>query len=93
MKEATGGRGADVVLDMVGGDYTARNLDVLAIEGRLVQIAFLKSPQVTLDLSLVMRRAPVGHRVDVASADVGREGRDCPHARGRGMAAACRADG
>jgi NADPH:quinone reductase len=53
---ATGGRGVDVVLDMVGGDYTARNLGVLAEEGRLVQIAFLRSPMVTLDLSLLMRR-------------------------------------
>ena len=33
----TGGRGVDVVLDMVGGDYFARNIDVLAIEGRLVR--------------------------------------------------------
>jgi putative PIG3 family NAD(P)H quinone oxidoreductase len=56
MREVTGGRGADVVLDMVGGDYTPRNLDALATEGRLVQIAFLKSAQVTLDLSQVMRR-------------------------------------
>jgi putative PIG3 family NAD(P)H quinone oxidoreductase len=56
MRDATGGRGADVVLDMVGGDYVPRNLSVLAVEGRLVQIAFLKSPQVTLDLSMVMRR-------------------------------------
>ena len=56
LRDVTGGRGADVVLDMVGGDYTARNLDALAVEGRLVQIAFLKSPQVTLDLSQVMRR-------------------------------------
>jgi putative PIG3 family NAD(P)H quinone oxidoreductase len=55
-REATGGRGADVALDMVGGDYTARNLEALATEGRLVQIAFLKSPTVTLDLSQVMRR-------------------------------------
>jgi NADPH:quinone reductase len=52
----TDGRGVDVVLDMVGGDYTARNLGVLAEEGRLVQIAFLRSPMVTLDLSLLMRR-------------------------------------
>ena len=58
MQAVSGGRGADVVLDMVGGDYTARNLDALATEGRLVQIAFLKSPQVTLDLSTVMRRRP-----------------------------------
>lgn len=56
VREATAGRGADVVLDMVGGDYTARNLDALAVEGRLVQIAFLKTPQVALDLSQVMRR-------------------------------------
>jgi putative PIG3 family NAD(P)H quinone oxidoreductase len=56
MRDASGGRGADVVLDMVGGDYTSRNLEALAPEGRLVQIAFLKSPQVTLDLSQVMRR-------------------------------------
>ncbi|MGE0463367.1 MAG: NAD(P)H-quinone oxidoreductase [Vicinamibacterales bacterium] len=55
-REATGGRGADVVLDMVGGDYTARNLDALATEGRLVQIAFLKSSRVELDLMQVMRR-------------------------------------
>jgi NADPH:quinone reductase len=56
IREATDGRGAEVVLDMVGGDYTARNLDALAQEGRLVQIAFLKSPRVELDLSQVMRR-------------------------------------
>ena len=56
MRDASGGRGADVVLDMVGGDYTARNLDALATEGRLVQIAFLKTSQVSLDLSQVMRR-------------------------------------
>ncbi len=56
IRDATDGHGADVVLDMVGGDYTARNLDALAQEGRLVQIAFLKSPRVELDLSQVMRR-------------------------------------
>ena len=38
-KEATDGRGADVILDMVGGDYVARNYDAAAIEGRIVQIA------------------------------------------------------
>ena len=39
VREATGGRGVDVVLDIVGGDYLRRNIDVLAVEGRLVQIA------------------------------------------------------
>lgn len=56
MRAATAGRGADVILDMVGGDYVGRNLDTLATEGRLVQIAFLKTPRVELDLSTVMRR-------------------------------------
>jgi putative PIG3 family NAD(P)H quinone oxidoreductase len=55
-KEMTSGRGVDMILDMVGGDYVGRNLDLLAIEGRLVQIAFLQSSRVDLDLMQVMRR-------------------------------------
>ncbi len=56
LREATGGAGVDVILDMVGGDYTTRNLDLLADDGRLIQIAFLKSSKVELDLMQVMRR-------------------------------------
>jgi NADPH2:quinone reductase len=41
IREATGGRGVDVILDMVGGDYLQRNIDLLAVEGRVVQIAQL----------------------------------------------------
>jgi putative PIG3 family NAD(P)H quinone oxidoreductase len=41
IKEATGGRGVDVVLDMVGGDYVQRDMSALAADGRLVFIAFL----------------------------------------------------
>jgi NADPH2:quinone reductase len=52
----TSGRGVEVILDMVGGDYVTRNLSLLAPEGRLVQIAFLKSSKVELDLMQVMRR-------------------------------------
>ena len=55
-KDATDGRGVDVVLDMVGGDYIPRNLELLAVEGRLVQIAFLKSPKAELDFSVMMRK-------------------------------------
>jgi NADPH:quinone reductase len=55
-KDATGGRGPDVVLDIVGGEYIPRNLELLAVEGRLVQIAFLKSPKAELDFSLMMRK-------------------------------------
>jgi putative PIG3 family NAD(P)H quinone oxidoreductase len=56
VKEATGGRGADVILDMVGGDYFARNIDCLAVEGRLVYIAFLRGGKVALDIEPVMRK-------------------------------------
>ncbi len=54
--EATEGNGVDVILDMVGGDYIARNIKSLAIEGRLVQIAFLKGSRVELDTSAIMRK-------------------------------------
>ncbi len=56
IKTLTDQRGVDLILDMVGGDYFARNLDLLATGGRLVQIAFLKSPKVELDLSVIMRK-------------------------------------
>jgi NADPH2:quinone reductase len=54
VKELTGGRGADVVLDMVGGPYVARNLAALAPGGRLVQIAFLQGSKAELDLMPVL---------------------------------------
>jgi putative PIG3 family NAD(P)H quinone oxidoreductase len=44
VKTATGGAGANVILDMVGGDYIDRNYDAAAVEGRVVQIAFLSGP-------------------------------------------------
>jgi NADPH2:quinone reductase len=60
VKEATGGRGADVILDMVGGPYVEKNLRALAVEGRLVQIAFLQGSKVTLDLvHLLLRRQTI----------------------------------
>ncbi|WP_439127076.1 NAD(P)H-quinone oxidoreductase [Rhodovulum sulfidophilum] len=48
--------GADLILDMVGGDYLPRNVRALADEGRLVQIAFLQGPKVTLNFAHVMMR-------------------------------------
>jgi NADPH:quinone reductase len=54
VKEATGKRGADVILDMVGGDYIPRNHEAAAQDGRIVQIAFLKSSKVELDFRRLM---------------------------------------
>ena len=56
LKDATQGAGVDVILDMVGGDYTARNLALLREEGRLVQIAFLRGGKVEVDLNPLMRK-------------------------------------
>ncbi|RBO53758.1 NAD(P)H-quinone oxidoreductase [Rhodovulum sp. BSW8] len=48
--------GADLILDMVGGDYLPRNVRALADDGRLVQIAFLQGPKVALNFAQVMMR-------------------------------------
>ena len=48
--------GADLILDMVGGDYIPRNLKALADDGRLVQIAFLQGPKVELNFAPMMMR-------------------------------------
>ncbi len=55
VKTATGGAGANVILDMVGGDYIDRNYDAAAIDGRIVQIAFLSGqPKASANFSKLM---------------------------------------
>lgn len=54
VKRLTDGQGVNVILDMVGGPYVQRNLACLALEGRLVQIAFLQPSRVDIDLLPVM---------------------------------------
>jgi len=56
-KAATGDKGADVILDMVGGDYIARNYEAAAVEGRIVQIAFQDGPKATVNyMRLMLKR-------------------------------------
>ena len=55
-KAITGGKGANVILDMVGGNYIQKNINCLALEGRLIQIAFLQSSINQLDLMAVMTK-------------------------------------
>ena len=60
VKELTGGEGVDVILDMVGGDYIARNVAALRTGGRLVYIAFLGGSKVELDfLPIMLKRATI----------------------------------
>lgn len=53
-KAATGGRGVNVILDMVGGDYINRNYEAAADSGRIVQIAFLNGPKSEVNFSRLM---------------------------------------
>lgn len=57
IKDATAGKGVDVILDMVGGDYLQRNLSCLGLGGRLVQIAFQNGPKAQINLvPLLLKR-------------------------------------
>jgi len=56
IKKATNNKGVDVILDMIGGDYTAPNLQSLAEDGRLVLINTMNGKDVNIDLSVVMRK-------------------------------------
>ena len=53
-KAATGGKGADVILDMVGGDYVGRNYEAAKVEGRIVQIAFQGGPKAEVNFMRLM---------------------------------------
>jgi NADPH2:quinone reductase len=56
LNAATGGKGVNVILDMVGGDYVPKELKILADEGRLVMIAFLRGNKAEVDLNEIMRK-------------------------------------
>jgi putative PIG3 family NAD(P)H quinone oxidoreductase len=57
VKQATGGKGVEVILDMVGGDYIERNYEAAAVEGRIVQIAFQGSAKATVNyMRLMLKR-------------------------------------
>lgn len=56
VKAATGGKGVDVILDMVGGDYVPREIDCLADDGRLVLIALLGGAKATVNLGQILLR-------------------------------------
>jgi putative PIG3 family NAD(P)H quinone oxidoreductase len=71
IKEATEGKGVDVILDIVGGDYLAKNISSLARDGRMVSIAFLKGSKVELDFMPVMlkRLTLTGSTLRIQSED------------------------
>lgn len=79
VKDATEGKGANLILDMVGGDYIERNYEAAALDGRIVQIAFLHGAKATSDISKLMvkrlthtgstlRNRPVEFKAGIARA-------------------------
>jgi NADPH2:quinone reductase len=56
VKAATDNAGVNVILDMVGGDYVDRNYQCAAVDGRIVQIAFLNSPKATVDFRPMLQK-------------------------------------
>ena len=81
-KAATDGKGADVILDMVGGDYIERNYEAAAVEGRIVQIAFQGSAKATVDFRRIMLKRLHHTGSTLRARSNRRQGRD--RARGRG---------
>ena len=79
VKNSTGGKGVNVILDMVGGDYVSRELKALADDGRIVFIAYLGGSKATVDVGEILRRRltitgsalrarPVGFKGQIANA-------------------------
>ena len=56
IRETTSGRGVDVILDIVGGDYVQRNIACLALHGRLVQIGLIGGSKAQIDLRAILNR-------------------------------------
>lgn len=78
-KKATGGNGPEVILDMVGGDYMQRNIEAVAIDGRIAQIAFQKPSRADLNMMQLLtkrltwtgstlRARPVAMKAELANA-------------------------
>jgi NADPH2:quinone reductase len=72
VKSETGGRGVDVILDIVGAEYVERNLRSLADDGRLVNIAYQSGSKVTIDMMRIMlkRLTITGSTLRIRSAEV-----------------------
>jgi NADPH:quinone reductase len=79
IQRVTANRGVDVILDMVGGSYTPKNLRILAANGRLVHINYMESPKAEIDLALIcarhltitgsgLRPQPVEKKAEIAHA-------------------------
>ena len=85
--EFTGGRGVDVVLDVIGGDYLERNLDALATQGTIVQVGAMGGGNATFTLGKMLYQAGPPDRHGAAGPPARGEGGDQPAVRARDRAA------
>ena len=91
VQRETGGAGVDVVLDIIGADYFAKNIECLALDGRLVQIGLLGGARTSIDLGRVMRRRLTITGSNAPRPDSRRERRAGTGPRGQCLAASlCR---
>lgn len=75
VKDVTDGKGADVILDMVGGDYVARNIEAAARMGRIVNIAYMTGSRVEVDLLPVMLKRLTLRGSTLRARDIGEKAR------------------
>ena len=86
-KEATGGAGANLIVDIVGGDYVDRNYDAAADAGHIAQVSFTGSPKATANFANLMRKRLHHTGSTLRPRTVAGEGRDRARHRGEGLAA------
>ena len=87
VKRITGGRGVDVVLDMVAGDYLAREVECMADDGRIAIIAVQGGTKATLDVGAVLRKRLADHRLARCGRADGLQDGDRARAARAGLAA------
>ena len=83
VKAETNGKGVDVILDMVGGDYVMRNVNALARGGRLVNIAYQKGAKVEVDFRIVQNRLLSLSRPGSAAGRIARRARSATRSSAR----------
>ena len=81
--ELTGGRGADVILDVIGGDYVDRNIAVVAVGGRIIQVGVMGGGVTRVNVGHVAAQAGIAHRHRAAGPAAGGEDRHHPALRRR----------
>jgi len=74
VREATGGRGVDLILDIVGASYLTRNFEAAAVEGRIVVISLMSGAKTDINLNIILSKRADAHGFDTAHTQRRSEG-------------------